>query len=361
MTKLRILVLGGTGFIGRNVVTFFVQNALVDKVVVVDKVPPQLSWMNDEVKAVFENDVVEFRSANLIHAASVERAFAGLTIDFVINCAAETRPGMAPEIYEESIFKLGVNCVENAAKLGGLKRFIQLSSCMSSNSGTEVTEECAMEPWTVIGKQHAKLEEYLRSQKNVKYAILRLPIVYGKGDRTGLTPRIIAACLYKHLNATMKLLWTKDIKLNTIHVQDVASAIHHLLQNSSDDQIFNLVDDAKSTQGSITDILCSIYGIKCEYMGQILSKMTQIDVAGVVKDINEEHLGTWARLCQKGDLNTPLTPYIDADALENKHVNMSNRKLLATGYELKHPIVTRELIQDVIDDFVIQKFLPNEL
>lgn len=160
----------------------------------------------------------------------------------------------------------------------------------------------------------------------------------------------------------MKLLWTKEIKLNTIHVEDVASAIHHLMTNTSDNAIYNLVDDAKSTQGSITDILCAIFDIKCEYLGQILSKMTQMDVAGdVVKDINEDHLEVWAKLCQRESLNTPLTPYIDADALENKNINMSNQKILASGYQLRHPTVTRDLIQDVVDDYVIQKFLPNEL
>lgn len=159
----------------------------------------------------------------------------------------------------------------------------------------------------------------------------------------------------------MKLLWTKDIKLNTIHVEDVASAIYHLTTKpNSENGTFNLVDNSKSTQGSITDILCKIFGIKCEYLGQILSKMTQLDVAGVVKEINEEHLEAWAKLCQKGTLNTPLTPYIDADALENKNINMSNEKLCQLfGYQLIHPILTRELIQEVVDDYVIQKFLPN--
>lgn len=105
----------------------------------------------------------------------------------MINCAAETRPGFASEIYEESIYKLGVNCVMGASKIQGLKRFIQLSSCMSSNGSSEVKEDCPVEPWTNIGKQHAKLEHYLKGQKAVKYTIVRLPIVYGKGDRTGLS------------------------------------------------------------------------------------------------------------------------------------------------------------------------------
>uniref|UniRef100_A0A336L5B6 CSON003295 protein n=1 Tax=Culicoides sonorensis TaxID=179676 RepID=A0A336L5B6_CULSO len=304
---------------------------------------------------------IRFKLTIFFHiTASVDRALEGETYDFVINCAAETRPGFAAEIYEESVYKLGINCIKGAAKIQGLKRFIQLSSCMSSSGTTEVKEDCIVEPWTMIGKEHAKLEDYLKGQKSVKYTIVRLPVVYGKGDRTGLTPRIIAAILYKHLNTSMKLLWTKDLKLNTIHVEDVASAIFHLTTNArAENEIFNVVDQSHSTQGSITDILCEIFGIKCEYLGQVLSKMTQIDVMGVVKEINEEHLEPWANLCKQNELNTPLTPYIDADVLQNKHINMSNEKLTGFGFKFKFPVLKKELIQNVIDDYVIQKLLPK--
>lgn len=58
---------------------------------------------------------------------------------------------------------------------------------MSSNINSEVREDCPVEPWTIIGKQHAKLEEYLKNQTGIKYTIVRIPIVYGKGDKTGLS------------------------------------------------------------------------------------------------------------------------------------------------------------------------------
>lgn len=64
------------------------------------------------------------------------------------------------------------------------------------------------------------------------YTILRLPIVYGLGDKTGLTPRIMAAAIYKHLGEVMKLLWNCDLKTNTVHVQDVCRAIWFVSQRT---------------------------------------------------------------------------------------------------------------------------------
>lgn len=54
---------------------------------------------------------------------------------------------------------------------------------------------------------------------------MRLPTVYGLGDKTGIMIRIMVAAIYKHLGETMKLLWNADMKLNTVHVSDVCSAI----------------------------------------------------------------------------------------------------------------------------------------
>lgn len=59
----------------------------------------------------------------------------------------------------------------------------------------------------------------------LNYTILRLPVVYGLGDRNGLMPRIMVAAIYKHLGETMRLLWNGDIYLNTVHVDDVCQAI----------------------------------------------------------------------------------------------------------------------------------------
>ncbi|KAH9490689.1 hypothetical protein Btru_032799 [Bulinus truncatus] len=46
MTGNQVLILGGTGFIGRNLVDYLVRNSLAKKIRVVDKVPPQMAWLN---------------------------------------------------------------------------------------------------------------------------------------------------------------------------------------------------------------------------------------------------------------------------------------------------------------------------
>lgn len=61
----------GCGFIGRNMVKYLVDNNLASFIRVVDKVPPQIAWLNDDHKKAFESSSVEFHSANLIYQGKI--------------------------------------------------------------------------------------------------------------------------------------------------------------------------------------------------------------------------------------------------------------------------------------------------
>lgn len=90
-------------------------------------------------------------------------------------------------------------------------------------------------------------------------------------------PRIIIAALYKYLHETMKLLWNDAMRLNTVHVSDVVSAIWQLAQTSKAiSEIYNIVDDSNSTQGSISDILADIFSITVDYWGIVMSNLTKV-------------------------------------------------------------------------------------
>lgn len=189
-------------------------------------------------------------------------------------------------------------------------------------------------------------------------------------------PRIVIAALYKYLGEPMKLLWNQGMKLNTVHVSDVVNAAIELAFNpKANHQCYNIVDDSESTQGTISNILADIFNIKVDYWGIAVSKLAkvqfvfsspmpapncslmnyvlflflrQINMSGVVDEINDKHLGPWAELCQTDKTeNTPLTPYMDEELLHYNHLNMSNEKLKSTGYNLRVPIMTTEKIEEV--------------
>lgn len=126
--------------------------------------------------------------------ASCANAFAAPSTgswDFVFNCAAETRPRQSDAVYAEGITKLSLNCAQQcAASLPNLKRFVELSSGnMLSSDGKPLNEDSSatLQPWTHVARAKRQVEKHLLQQNDLPWTIVRLPIVYGKSDRQGLS------------------------------------------------------------------------------------------------------------------------------------------------------------------------------
>ncbi|XP_022196147.2 uncharacterized protein LOC111053520 [Nilaparvata lugens] len=361
--KPKVIVLGGCGFIGRNLVAHLVSNDLISYLRVVDKVPPQTAWLSKRHKKYFEDPRVDFKSANLIIPESCQNAFAGELFDFVINCAGETKLGQTEPIYREGILKLSLNCAETAAKQN-CKRYVEISAGqMASNDKEKHKESDKCDPWLSLAKFKLQVEEQLEEIEGLNYTVLRPAIVYGIGDRTGIVPRLVLGAVYRHLGESMKLLWGRDLVTNTCHVRDVCRAVWHVASDAGDTcrgQVYNVVDDSDTTQGSLSDIVSEIFNINHDYYGNLISKIAKVEMSTVVDEVNDKHLAPWAELCALGGVqNTPLSPYIQLELMYEKHLNLDASKLSATGFRLDVPRVTRTELQQILDDHIEMNLFPN--
>lgn len=186
--KYRFLILGGTGFIGRHLVDYLLKSNVASKIRVVDKVPPQMAWLNNTHKEVYEHPAVEFKSANLINPASCKAAFElpEGSFDFVINLAAETKINLPDCVYEEGILKLSRNCAREALEHHP-KRYIELSTGHMYAEGKKPSREhFPLEPWTIAAQLKLAVEQDLGEMKDLDYVILRPAIVYGIADKHGI-------------------------------------------------------------------------------------------------------------------------------------------------------------------------------
>ncbi|XP_013406133.1 uncharacterized protein LOC106170709 [Lingula anatina] len=357
----QVLVLGGVGFIGRNLVHYIVSNGLAKKVRVVDKILPVMGYLNKEHQESFSK--VEFRHGNLMNSDSVDSAFQTEdgSFDFVINCAAETKHGLEDIVYEEGVTLLSTTCAQVAAK-HGVKRYIELSSGqMASTNKKPMKESDDCDPWTKIAKHKLRVEEKLTTIPNLDYICVRPAIVYGKGDRTGLTPRLVIGAVYKFLGEKMKLLWGKDLKMNTVHVDDLCRAIWHLLSHGKTGEVYNIVDKGDTTQGLISELVSQIFGIKYDFVGNTLMNLVKPeDFSEVIEEINDKHMSPWGQACQKeGIVNTPLNPYMDQELLLNKNTYLDGLKIEATGFVFEKPKVNFALLKEVLDDFISMGIFPS--
>eukprot|EP01116_Phalansterium_solitarium_P008876 TRINITY_DN22845_c0_g1_i1.p1 TRINITY_DN22845_c0_g1~~TRINITY_DN22845_c0_g1_i1.p1 ORF type:complete len:402 (+),score=-0.39 TRINITY_DN22845_c0_g1_i1:106-1206(+) len=365
MSKPRVIVLGGCGFIGRNLVEYLASNGLVSKIRVADKVLPDLAGLSKSQAQIFKSDLVDFKQANLARDAHVQKVFdsADGKWDIVFNLAAETKFGQTDEVYKENVFDVAVSCANAAAKQN-VSRFIHVSTAQVYDAGKKASEEGdKIKPWTKLSKAHFNAEEELKKITGLNVIIIRPAVVYGPGDINGITPRIITASVYQSLGEKMEFLWDANLKINTVHVRDVAASLWHLSANGAVGEVYNLADSAETDQGAINKLLEPIFKIKTTFMGNIKSKLaTGIAMSHVAETANEKHLAPWSELCKaKGIINTPLSPYLDEELLYDNALSVNGSKITNTGFSYKHPAPTEELIREVIAYFVELKFFPAGL
>ncbi|KAI9219274.1 NAD-dependent epimerase/dehydratase [Blastocladiella britannica] len=362
-----ILVLGGIGFIGRNFVASLLSKGVpAGDIRVVDKCIPATAWLSESHKAAI--DQVEFRQANLVNPASIEKAFArddGKPWDAVVNLAAETKYSQSESVYEEKIVLLSVHCAKEAAKQkAGV--FIEVSTAQVYDGEKKAWDESGkIKPWTGIAKAKAKAEDELKKIAGLNLIIVRPAIVYGPGDIQGITPRLICGHVYRHLKQEMKLLWTKDLRINTVHVDDVSGALYALAEHYKDKpanaEVYNLADKQDTDQETINTHIRAIFGIETGFQGSIISQFAKLNLDSVVEDVNDAHMGPWSELLKSSSIaNSPLTPYLDQELLYNNHLQIVGNKIESVpGFTYTVPNVTEAKVREVVDGYKQQGIWPN--
>ncbi|KAJ3399720.1 hypothetical protein HDU80_007657 [Chytriomyces hyalinus] len=343
MSKPHILILGGVGFIGRNLVSMLLDGDLVGSLRVADKALPATSYLNAAQKKNFEDARVDYVQANLSNPATLTKVFTRgdgtQEFDYVFNLASESKYSLADEVYEERITALSVGIAKEAAKRK-IKGFMQLST----------------------GQVYAydKAEDALKEIPGLNLVIIRTAALYGPSD---VTPRIIMGAVYRQLKEEMKLLWTKDLKINTVHVSDVVRAMWGATVQVADGglrkepitkpELYNVCDKSESDQGSINEVIKSIFGIETGFQGTIISQFAKLNLESITEDVNEKHLEPWAQLCKEGGINsTPLTPYLDKELLRDNALNMDGSLIEKRfGFQYLVPQFSESKVREMIKDF----------
>jgi len=363
--KPRVLVLGGCGFIGRHLVTYLYENKLASHICVADKVLYQIAGLSEHEKAIFENkDFVSYKQADLASEAHIPKVFEhnGGNFSYVINCAAVTKYSQGKEVYDHNVTKLSQLCATAAQKYK-CRRFIELSTGQVYDAGKKPsTEGDKLKPWTEIARAKLEAETAISRIGGLNYVIIRPAIVYGTGDVYGLTPRLMVGSVYRESKETLKSLYSKDLKMNTVHVRDVAKAIWFLTDHGDSGSIWNLADKNDTDQGKVNQWLEEIYGIKTKFFNTV--EMTAAKALGtkyLVGVANDLHLKPFSDACKKyGIHESPLTPYLDEELIKDNSTSLDGSAIEKLGFSYDYPQPNAALLKAVLEDYAVKGFFPKE-
>lgn len=230
-------------------------------------------------------------------------------------------------------------------------------------------------PGAILKSKHIPdgwLTAHVLSRLNL--AIIRLAHVYGPYASQWVATALCMARTYKAQNEEMKWLWTKDLRTNTVHIEDVVRATWAVAEwyaagkKNWDDKtmggpvpIFNVVDKGATTQGTVADLIGQIFGIKTGFQGTLISSFAKLNMDYVVEDVNDELLGPWADLLEGAGITRPgpLTPYMEKELLKDTDLSMDGSRLeKVVNFEYTNPKISKDLLEEVIESYKRMKWWP---
>ncbi|KAI2626313.1 hypothetical protein GGS21DRAFT_529849 [Xylaria nigripes] len=372
--KPSVLIIGGLGYIGRFLAKHIHDNNLASELRLVDKVLPQLAWLAPEFEKACSGP--NFMQADASKEQALPRIFdrdGGKTWDYVFNCGGETRYSQEDEVYKVRSLALSLAVGKEAAKRG-VKCFVELSTGMVYKPNSSPSKEGdKLQPWSKIAIYKAEAEQELAKIEGLNLVIVRLPHVYGPYASQWVATALCLARVYQSLDEGMKWLWTKDLRTNTAHIDDVTRALWEVAswynagKSKWDDKTmgtiptFNVVDRGTTTQGAMAQIIGDVFGIKWAFQGQILSNFARLNMDSVVDDVNDDVLGPWADLLREAGITRPgpLTPFMEKELLKDTDLSMDGKRLeTVVGFEYQKPVITKDLVLDVIESYKRMKWWP---
>lgn len=217
---MKILVTGATGKVGSRLVQRLAQRG--DQVRALVRDPSRANELRQAH--------VELLLGDLLEPASLAGAVRG--VDAVVHCAAFFR-GATPE-QARSVNELGTEHLAAAARTAGVKRFVFTSTGLvyGSNGGRQATEDDVCAPSAAYPLSKLAAERFLLSFDQLDTRVLRLPFVYGDGDR--------------HIEEAIPMMrgFPPGQRMSLAHHADVAQAVTRILDSRSPaHRIYNVVDD----------------------------------------------------------------------------------------------------------------------
>jgi len=282
---------------------------------------------------------------------------------YVINLCGETRFGLQEDDYKQRCVEPAKKCSDAAVK-NGVEKFVEVSTSQVYEPGKKpVDERAQLKPWTNVAKFRLAAEEEIKKQDKLPWVILRPSIVYGQGDLTGISPRIVCASVYQMKKEKMKFLWDKDLGMNVVHVEDVCCAIWLACTKMKPSSVFNLEDGSHLTQGVLNAHLGKIFKIDTGTWGSTMSAIAaKVSLNAIADEANDKHVPGWTKLCQEHKIsNTPLSPYIDKELLANHSLSVDG-SAVTKEYGLEYTKkVSEDLIRAQVTSFIEQGTFPKVL
>ena len=256
----------------------------------------------------------------------------------MFNCGGETRFSQDDEVYKLRSYQLSLTVGKEAAKRN-VKAFVECSTAQVYNPSRSPQKETdkTNKPHTKQAKWKLAAEEELAKIPGLRLCVLRFPNIYGPYAGRWLGTQLALARVYqsREPKETLKWLWGAELRTNTLHVEDAATALwmaaewrskNDRISNVSNDRIvFNVVDQGQTTQGIMANIIKQIFAVDTGFQNTLVNTFARLNLEHVVDDVNDDTLDDWADLQEGAGIKEnggPLSPFMEKELLRDADLSI---------------------------------------
>jgi len=270
--EMRILITGGLGFIGSNLLHYLANKKEVKNIIVLDNFSKaNLTNLDKNLKYTYFSSARMYKKSKsriVIIKANInnEKLATKITkdVDYVVHLAAESGVDTSLEKPRES-FNTNVNATFNyleSSRINKIKRFIFASSCaVFGDSKPPYNENLARNPISPYASGKLGIETFCESYSNVfnlNTTILRFSNAYGnysKHKKSVISKFIQDIIKNKPLNINGDGSITRDF----IHVDDICDAIYKCIKSKKGLQIYHVATGKETSINSLVGLMKKIF------------------------------------------------------------------------------------------------------
>jgi UDP-glucose 4-epimerase len=286
----RVLLLGGNGFIGRNLASALIRSGY--EIVCADRIFP--SFIN-------ESDIltrIKYRTGDLADGSFVHSLFDSGPYDWVIHLACSLIPSSGYVDFlrerELNIFG-GYELIRNMRESGSSRiLFFSTGGAIYGNNGEEInSEESKLKPINYYAYSKLVMEEFIRMESRTggpSHMIVRPSNPYGAGQNLFGRQGLIAVSLGKLLKGEVPQVWGDgSVVRDYLHISDLCNAILLLLEKGELNETYNIGSGKGVSVNDVLEIISDVTQkkFKPEYQAARL-----IDAPVNVLDISKLSLST---------------------------------------------------------------------
>jgi UDP-glucose 4-epimerase len=240
---MKVLVTGGTGYIGTELITLLIANPEVDKVIVYDN----LSRPNFNMflgLRLQKHKKISFVKGELLDSRALKKNLQGVDVVYHLAAKVTTPFANADAHAYEQVNHWGTAELVYAVEESDVKRFIYTSSTgVYGSSKIPAHEDTPPDPQTFYAVSKLRGEEHVRRLiGKIDTYIMRCGNVYGYSKSMRFDAVINKFVFEANFNKLITIQGDGRQSRTFIHIEMVAKALNNLLTADLPSDVYNVVD-----------------------------------------------------------------------------------------------------------------------